>query len=147
MRATRVVASAFVLVASGCALISRPSEEPSQPPAPTVEVISQERAGETVRLSDVAVLDDGSIHGLIVNDSDSFVQNVRLYVRHTWWWRNERNPGEDNPSRGKLFRVREQIAPRGTLPFTYHPEPPLPKRRDGRFETSVEILGFSEVSE
>jgi hypothetical protein len=40
-----------------------------------------------------------------------------------------------------------RAGPHGSLPFTYHPSPSLPRRDDGHFETSVQIVGFVEVGQ
>jgi len=37
------------------------------------------------------------------------------------------------------------LPPGGTVEFSYRPEPPLPGRDDGRFETTVDVVGWMEV--
>ena len=42
--------------------------------------------------------------------------------------------------------LSSEIAPGGTLPFTFSPNPPLPKISGGRYETTVAIAGYTEVT-
>lgn len=103
-------------------------------------------AEEAVVVRNVIVT-DGSVSGDLVNTSHHLVRDVRLLVRHTWLWANERSPGEDNPGRTAYATVHEDIPAGGSLPFTVRPDPPLPVRSDGRFETSVEVVGVTEIGD
>ena len=132
----------LVLSLEGCQLFERRSEPP---PTPSVTVITEERASQTVQLADVSIEEEGAVSGVLINDSDQFIHNIRVLVRHAWRWKNERKPGTDNPSRAGAYIVRNDVPPGGSLPFKYKPDPPLPKRKDGHFDTTVDILGFSEV--
>jgi hypothetical protein len=93
------------------------------------------------------IVTDGTVSGVLVNTSHHLVRDVRLLVRHTWLWANERSPGEDSPGRTTYTTVHEDIPPGGSLPFTVRPNPPLPVRSDGRFETSVEVVGVTEIGD
>jgi hypothetical protein len=75
------------------------------------------------------------------------VHDVRLLIRYTWHWNNERHPGEDNPGRAEFSVVPLEIPPGGSVPFGHDASPPLPARSDGHFTTAVEVMGFTEVGE
>jgi hypothetical protein len=88
---------------------------------------------------------DGTVTGDLVNTSNRLVRDVRLLVRHTWLWGAEFTPGDDSPGRATYETIRNDIPPGGRLSFVVQPTPPLPLRPDGRFETSVDVVGFTEV--
>ena len=98
-----------------------------------------------VGLENVSV-SDGVVSGVLVNKSDRFVlRDVRLLIRHSWLWSNERAPTRDNPGRADYYTVPGEIAPHERLSFTYKIQPPLPKRGDGHFETSVQVVNLTQV--
>jgi hypothetical protein len=99
----------------------------------------------SVRLQDVRFAGDGSLKGLLVNQSGDVVRDVRLLVRYDWRWQNERHPGEDSPGRSQYVTISSDVPALGSLPFEYAPAPPLPLRTDGSFAPSVEIAGYTEV--
>jgi len=109
-------------------------------------VVSGQQASAVVIIADLKVT-DGAVSGLLVNKSQQRVRHVRLLIRHTWLWNDERHPGADDPGRADFFTVPKDVAPRHAEPFMYTPEPRLPWRSDGRFETSVEVVGYVEVGE
>jgi hypothetical protein len=88
---------------------------------------------------------DGVVSGVLLNRSLGRVRDVRLLIRHTWLWEDELHPGDDSPSRAGYDTVSDEIAPGGQVQFTYRPVPPLPERDDGRFETSVEVVGYTQI--
>jgi hypothetical protein len=90
---------------------------------------------------------DEAVSGDLVNTSDHLVRDVRLLVRHTWLWTSERSPGEESPGRAAYPTVREDIPPGGSRSFTVPVDPPLPVRPDGRFQTGVDVVGFTEVGD
>jgi len=90
---------------------------------------------------------DGTVSGDLVNTSPRLVRDVRLLIRHTWLWTSEQSPGEESPGRAAYSTVREDIPPGGSRSFTARANPPLPVRSDGRFETSVEVVGFTEIGD
>jgi len=100
-------------------------------------------AAEAVVVRNLTVT-DGTVSGDLVNTSRHLVRDVRLLVRHTWLWASERSPGEESPGRAEYPTVHEDIPPGGSRSFTMRADPPLPVRSDGRFETSVEVVGFTE---
>ncbi len=90
---------------------------------------------------------EGVVTGEVMNSSPRLVRDVRLLIRHTWFWNDERHPGTDSPGRAGYYTVSKDIPTEGRGMFTYRPEPPLPERTDGHFETSAEVVGFTEVGE
>jgi hypothetical protein len=109
-------------------------------------IVSGETASRVVGLTDVKV-NLGVVSGVLVNKSAHPIREVELLIDHAWLWRDERHPGEVNPGRSEYYTVHGEVSPHGSLPFTYHPSPPLPRRDDGHFETSVQIVGFVEVGQ
>lgn len=99
-----------------------------------------------VYVKDVAP-QDGTVSGVLVNKSSHPVRDVELLVERTFFWKNEFKPGNDSPSRSAVFKVPEQIPPGGSAPFTYHASSSLPERADGYFQTSVKVVGFSQVGQ
>jgi hypothetical protein len=128
------VASILLLCVAGNALASESSKS----------VLSDAQAATDVRVSDVRA-HNGVVTGTLVNTSRTPVRNVELLVRRTWFWSNERHPGNDNPGRADVYAVRAEIPPHEQMPFTYQVSPPLPQRDDGHFQTTVEVVGFAQV--
>jgi len=108
-------------------------------------IISDEEPSHDVVVRDVRARPDGAVIGTIVNRSVRTVRDLRLLIRHNWLWNNERHPGEDSPGRVAYHIVPSEIPPGDSIEFSYHPDPPLPERSDGRFETTVEIVGMTEI--
>ena len=75
------------------------------------------------------------------------VRNVRVRIDRSWLWADERRAGgtEESPGRSAVYTVPGEIPPGGRLAFTYQPESPLPQRSDGRFETSVSVVGLEQT--
>lgn len=88
---------------------------------------------------------DARVKATLVNNSDNRIKDVQLVIRHSFLWKDERNPGTDNPGRTEYYLVLGEVEPHGQLAFEYRPDPPLPQRDDGTFKTSIEIAGFTEV--
>gem|GEM_PF-975017 len=109
-------------------------------------VFSQQQADSVLRLENVAAQPDGSVSGEIRNNSKNTVRDVQLFIRSTFLWKNEFHPGKESPSVASYPTISGEIAPGKSLPFKFTPNPPLPKRTDGRFERpSVSIAGFTQV--
>jgi len=108
-------------------------------------VASQQQAASVLAVDRVAV-QDGTVTGEIRNESKNTVRDVQLFIRYTFLWKNEFHPGKESPSAAFYPTVSGEIAPGKSLPFKFTPDPPLPKRMDGRFEApSVSIAGFTEI--
>lgn len=116
----------------------------AQPPAGERIVAPPETAAD-LRVVDARIGADGSIDAAVENLTSAVMQDVKLLVKHTWYWKNERHPGEDNPGRSAYVSVPGEIAPNGSTPFTYTPSPPLPVRSDGHFETTVTVQSFTQI--
>ncbi len=106
-------------------------------------IVNPAEANETVAVADVQ-LHDGVVSGTVVNRSSEPVRDVRLLIDHVWLWNNERHPGDFSPGRTDFFTVRGEIPPGGNAPFTYQGSP-LMDRRDGHFETHVQVTEFTQV--
>jgi hypothetical protein len=115
------------------------------PTARADEIVSGGVAASKLELRGVAVGSDGSVTGTVVNGSGVVITNVELLVSHTWSWSNERHPGEDNPGRASHIRVEGEIPADGSAAFSYVPEPPLPNRSDGSFQTTATVQSFTEI--
>ena len=99
-----------------------------------------------VEVRDVRAQPD-QVSGVLVNLSSKPVHDVRVRIDRAWLWADERRAGgtEESPGRSAVYAVPGEIPPGGHLPFTYRPESPLPQRSDGRFETSVSVVGLEQT--
>lgn len=107
------------------------------------DLVSPNEISRTLVIRDLNVTDD-MVSGVLVNKTLLPLAEVRLLIRHTFLWKKERAPeaGSDNPGRAVFFDVPGEIPPAGAVAFSYRPDPPLPQRKDGRFETTAEVVGF-----
>jgi hypothetical protein len=109
-------------------------------------VLSQQQAGGVLAIEKVAAQPDGTVTGEIRNNSKNTVRDVQLFIRNTFLWKDEFHPGKESPSTAFYPTISGEIAPGKSLPFKFTPNPPLPKRKDGRFERpSVSIAGFTSI--
>lgn len=97
---------------------------------------------DEVRIADVRSAGE-VVSGTIENRSDARITNLELMVSDTFRWKNERHPGDDDPSRGTKAVVPGPIPPRGSLTFRIE-RPAPPERRDGTFVTDVKVLGLTK---
>ena len=115
-------------------------------PSLSQTVLSHQQAGNALAIEKVAAQADGTVTGEIRNNSKNTVRDVQLFIRSTFLWKDEFHPGKESPSAAFYPTLSGEIAPGGSLPFKFTPTPPLPKRKDGRFEApSVSIAGFTQV--
>jgi len=105
-------------------------------------VMSRGELAKKVLIRDVTVGDDGAVSGTLMNTSGHRLTEVRLLVRHDWLWRDEYHPGADSPGTAGYYVVPQEIPPGGSVSFTYRPDPSLPRRSDGTFQTTVEVEGL-----
>jgi hypothetical protein len=114
---------------------------------PAADLPNVVATGELARY--VAVRDvnetDGAVSGVVQNTSDRPLRNIELRVEHRWLWANEFRPGEDTMSRSSTVIVPGELPPGGSARFSYRPDPPLPVRSDGRFQTVVEVKGLTRM--
>jgi hypothetical protein len=109
-------------------------------------VLSQQQAGSVLAIEKVAAQPDGTVTGEIRNNSKNTVRDVQLFVRNTFLWKDEFHPGKESPSAAFYPTISGEIAPGKSLPFKFTPNPPLPMRKDGRFEApSVSVAGFTQI--
>jgi hypothetical protein len=120
------------------AIASLPSVAQSQ------RVRSGEETARILAIEKLAVY-EGVVTGVVRNKSNHAVRDVQLFVRYTWLWEDERNPGKTDPGTSTYHALKETIQPGGQMTFVYTPSPPLPKIAGGRFDTSVTIAGFTEI--
>ncbi|MBI3767407.1 MAG: hypothetical protein HY271_02810 [Deltaproteobacteria bacterium] len=107
-------------------------------------LIADEQPSRIVGVRDVTTR-NGVVSGTLVNRSRKPLRDVRLLVHHTWFWKNEQKPGDDSPGRVDYYTAHGELRPDGSVEFTYRPAPPLPDRDDGHFETTVEVVGWTEI--
>ena len=88
---------------------------------------------------------EGAVSGEVRNKANHELRDVQLFVRYTWLWDDERNPGKSDPGTSAYYTLKQTIPPGEKINFTYKPSPLLPKMAAGRFETTVTIAGFTEV--
>lgn len=136
----RTRATILIALALGLTVVSRAASAAPQ------TIVSGDEAARAVVVTG-AKMEKGELSGTLVNRSPRPIRDVELLVNHVWLWQNERHPGEDNPGRSDYYTVHREIPPNGSVTFTYRPTPPLPQRADGRFDTSVQIVGLVEVGE
>lgn len=105
--------------------------------------LASAEAARTVVITDLRVGDD-LVSGTVVNKSAASLREVRVLLRQAWQWTDEHHPGADSPGQTTPFTLALTVAPNASAPFTLTP-PRLPQRTDGRFVTTMEVVGFSEV--
>ena len=111
------------------------------------KILSGQAAASVLELRGLEVGSDGSVTGTVVNGSGVAIKDVELLVSHVWSWSDEHHPGEDNPGRANPIRVTGEIPAKGSMAFSYTPQPPLPKRADGSFQTTVAVQSFTEIGD
>ena len=134
----------WLIVVAGLSLVACDS---SRFAAAADAVVPREELSQKVVVRDLVVGDDGAVSGVLANTSGHRVQEVRLLIRYEWLWRDEFHPGSDSPGTASYYVVPEEIPPGGTVSFSYRPDPPLPRRSDGTFQTAVEVDGLLEFSD
>src|SRR5262249_44764768 len=81
----------------------------------------------------------------LVNQSGTELRDVQIAVQREYRWRDEFHPGLDNPGWTAVLALPEPIPPGGSRTFVY-PGQFNDYRSDGTFRTSVQVLGYTEVS-
>jgi len=112
--------------------------------AESQKVLSEEEIAPIVALEQISIK-DGIVQGLVRNKSNHTVREVELFIRYTWLWDDERNPGKTDPGTSTYYTLKDTIQPNSTVNFVYKPSPPLPNISSGRFDASVRIAGFTEI--
>ena len=103
-----------------------------------------ESADKVVSLRNVTTT-TSEVSGEVVNNSKDTVRDVNVEILYSWRWNNERHPGTDDPGRAVYQTVNSEIAPGQSTRFNYRASPPLSERKDGHFEITVKVVGFTQV--
>jgi hypothetical protein len=106
-------------------------------------VLSDPEVTLAIVIEDLQVA-NGTVSGTVVNNSDAIIRGVGLLLRQTWHWTDERHPGPDSPGRSTPFTLTEDVPPHGRTPFRFE-TPALGERPGGRFVTTMDVTGFTEV--
>jgi len=114
------------------------------PQAYPQSIRSKEEIAAVLAIENLSIR-DGIASGEVRNKATHELRDVQLFIRYTWLWDDERNPGKTDPGTSAYYSLKQTILPGERISFTYKPSPPLPKIAGGRFETSVTIAGFTEV--
>jgi hypothetical protein len=112
-------------------------------PALAQDLVSPDEVSRALVIRNLTVSED-TVSGVLVNKTLLPLAEVRLLLRYTFLWKKERSPerGAENPARAVYFDVPGTIPAAGVVAFSYKPDPPLAQRKDGHFETTVEVVGF-----
>ena len=110
------------------------------------EVTSAREVRQTAVVQQVQTR-DGMVSGVIANKSPRLLRDVKIMVRHTWLWSNERHPGDDSPGRTEYYMVPDAIPAGESAAFSYRLDTPLPERSDGHFVTEADVISFTEVGQ
>ena len=145
MKAHRVFATVFAM-ALAAALPSRAVAVELQPDQrqPDERIVPESRIARVVTVRNAQADDDGTVSGVLVNNSDKVLRDVRVMVRRTWLWDNELHPGTDDFSRAEYYTLRQELPPGGQVPFTVRSESPLRGGGDGHFVTDVRVTGMTQ---
>jgi hypothetical protein len=115
------------------------------PPEPSAQNIrTRAESAAVLAIANLSV-QNGLVSGEVINRTNHEVRDVQLFIRYTWLWDDERNPGPSDPGRSTYYTLNQSVAPAGKIRFTYQPSPPLAQVGGGRFDTSVSIAGFTEI--
>jgi len=114
--------------------------------AKAIELPSQlkETADQVLTMERIAIT-DGEVSGELVNRSSEGVYGVELQVLYSWRWNNDFHPGRDDPGRAEYFKIEKEISPGQRVPFLHKPSPPLPARKDGTFDITIKVIGFTRI--
>jgi hypothetical protein len=85
------------------------------------------------------------VSGEVVNNSSDAVRDVNVEILYSWRWNNEMHPGTDDPGRAVYHMIETGIAPGQSARFNYKPSSPLPARKDGHFDITVKVVGFTQI--
>lgn len=111
---------------------------------PAQTVLSAGDAAKSVTIQDLKAT-TSLVSGVVANHSPHAIRDIDILVQYHWRWRNEFKPGPQSPGQAALIRLEKNLQPGQSAAFRYTPAPPLPERRDGRFEPEVTIAGFTVV--
>lgn len=121
------------------------TDEVKKPSSNLATLRSPEAAGRVVTLGNVMTTTSGGVSGEVVNNSKQTLREVRLQILYSWRWKNEHQPGKDDPGKAIYHVLDKEVPPGQTVRFKYEPSPPFASREDGQFDISVKIVGFAQV--
>jgi len=107
-------------------------------------VSTDEDSARIVGIEKLAI-QTGGVSGQLRNRANHPVRDVQLFIRYTWLWADERNPGKTDPGTSTYYMLKETIQPGAKIKFNYKPSPPLPNIAGGQFVATVKIAGFTEI--
>jgi len=107
-------------------------------------LVPSSEASQKIVIQSALIKNSSTISGTVINNSDKTVRDVGFSIRQEWLWNDEHHPGPDNPGRTVPFTLHQEIPPHATAAFAIQ-IPPLAPRSDGRFVTTLEITGFTEL--
>ena len=123
----------------------RKAQEEAKQRSQTASLSSSEAAGRVVSLRNVMSTEAGEVSGEVVNNSKQTLRDVRLQILYSWRWKNEYQPGKDDPGKAIYHVLEQEIPPGQTVRFNYIPSPPFASREDGQFDIGVKVVGFAQV--
>ncbi len=112
-------------------------------------------AGEIVPASQIrasAAVEDvlisiGQVSGKVVNRGNTRLEEIKLLIAGSWYWHDERRPGASSPGWAEVFTLPNTLLPGATVSFTFAHGHPDPGPTDGKFMTTVHVVGFKEFQE
>ncbi|HEX7231553.1 MAG TPA: hypothetical protein VF452_14240 [Candidatus Binatia bacterium] len=107
-------------------------------------LLAPDQAAQIVTVRNVTEK-DGTVKGELVNNSRQIVRDIELQILYSWRWKDEFHPGTDDPGRAVYLTINKELPPGQSVAFEHKPSPPLPSRKDGYFDVSVKVVGFSQV--
>jgi hypothetical protein len=105
-----------------------------------------EQRQDAVSVEATALADaPGALRLRITNHGEETVRDVRVLVRHGFHWKDEFDPGDESPARAEVRAIPGELAPGESRVVEHRPDPPLPAREDGAFESWAELVGYMPV--
>ena len=87
--------------------------------AQALKVRSEEETARILALEKVTVR-DGVVSGEVRNKANHPVRDVQLFVRYTWLWDDERNPGNIDPGTSTYYALQETIQSGEKIDFNHN---------------------------
>ncbi len=128
--------------AGNLALIGLAAGLAAAAPAGGDTIVTAERLGESVQVRDIS-LADGTVRGIVVNNSGQRIEDLMLRVTCNWRWKNEFQPGSDGAGWSTTVPLAATLQPGASQPFEFPVSRPLPARDDGYLVPTVTVAGFT----
>jgi hypothetical protein len=133
------------ILAVGLAAVVSSRAMAVEPQIAEEQVVPQNRLARDVAVRNVEV-DESSVSGTVVNNTDKVLRNVQLMIRRSWLWDDEFHPGSNDPSRTEYYTVPQDVPPGGQVPFTYRSDSPVLDDRGGHFVTDVKVASVVQFA-